>query len=297
MASAITLQHIRAFLALVEHRSFRDAAATLDVSQPAAIGQIGALEEICGVRLFQRQRENNRLTDVGVALLPSFRAVLSHLREAEFILMTHSASQTGELNVAAVNPVRVSNIMRELRVIYPNIRVNVIFAASDRVQNLVDNERVDAAFFVQRQKQPGQQAFHFYRYELMALLPLGHALTRRDALVMADFVGHDVVVREQGSLTRKLFLDALANAGLVPRIAYELGSRESVREAVAQGLGISVVAEDEHVPHECIVTRRIVSDDLKANSSLVVPNKQLGSPLIRTLIELVKQHVQPQAQA
>ncbi|MEM5734207.1 LysR substrate-binding domain-containing protein, partial [Shewanella algae] len=74
------------------------------------------------------------------------------------------------------------------------------------------------------------------------------------------------------------------------QLAYELGSRESVREAVAQGLGISVVAEDEHTPHEQIVTKRIVSDQLKASSSLVVHNKQLNSPMIKTLIALVAQH-------
>ncbi|GAB1071161.1 MAG: LysR family transcriptional regulator [Shewanella algae] len=286
----ISLAQIRAFCALAQQRSFKEAAEHLQVSQPSIINQIASLEEAYGAKLFLRQRENNRLTQLGVALLPSFRAILSQLKEAEFILLSHSISQTGELHIAAVNPVRLSAIVREFRLIYPNIKVNITFAASNKVLQLLETEAVDAGFFVLPQSQPGLQAFHYYRYKLMAILPRDHRLCRKDTLSIEDFANEELLIREPGSLTRKLFLGALQNAGIAPQLAYELGSRESVREAVAQGLGISVVAEDEHTPHEQIVTKRIVSDQLKASSSLVVHNKQLNSPMIKTLIALVAQH-------
>lgn len=288
MKTPLTLPQIRAFCALAQHRSFKAAAEQLGVSQPTIVGQIAAIEEACGNKLFQRQRENNRLTNLGLALLGPMRAALDQVREAEFILLSHSAAQTGELNVVAVNPVRASNLIREFRVLYPNIKVNVGFVASDKAQSMIDDESVDVGLFVPGESKPGQQAFHFYRYELMALLPLGHALCAKPALALSDFAGHDLLIREPGSLTRKMFLAALARAGVEARIAYELGSRESVREAVAQGLGISVVAEDEYAPHERIVVKQILGDDLRADSCLVVRNKHLGSPLVKTLIELIK---------
>lgn len=288
MKAQLTLPQIRAFCALAQHRSFKAAAEHLGVSQPTIVGQIAGIEEAYGTRLFQRQRENNRLTDIGLALLGPMRAALDQVREAEFILLSHSAAQIGELNVVAVNPVRASNLIREFRVLYPNIKVNVSFVASDKAQGMIDDESVDVGLFVPGESRPGQQAFHFYRYELMALLPAGHPLCAKPALALGDFAGHDLLVREPGSLTRKMFLAGLAKAGVEPRIAYELGSRESVREAVAQGLGVSVVAEDEHTRHESIVTRQILGDDLRADSCLVVLNKQLGSPLVKTLIELVR---------
>lgn len=288
MKPGLTLPQIRAFCALAQHRSFKAAAEHLDVSQPTIVGQIAGIEEAYGTKLFQRQRENNRLTDTGLALLGPMRAALDQVREAEFILLSHSAAQTGEFNVVAVNPVRASNLIREFRVLYPNIKVNVSFVASDKAQQLIDDESVDAGFFVPGESRPGQQAFHVYRYELMALLPIGHPLCAKPALALADFAGHELLIREPGSLTRKMLLAGLAKAGVEPRIAYELGSRESVREAVAQGLGMSVVAEDEHTPHERIVTRKILGRDLQADSCLVVRNKQLGSPLVKTLIELIR---------
>jgi DNA-binding transcriptional LysR family regulator len=287
MRHPLSLPQIRAFCALAQHRSFKAAAEHLDVSQPTIVGQIASIEETYSARLFQRQRENNRLTDVGLALLGPMRAALDQVREAEFILLSHSTAQTGELNVVAVNPMRISNLIREFRALYPNIKVNVSFASSDKAQGLIDAESVDVGFFVPNDSRPGQQAFHFYRYELMALLPTGHSLCAKPALTLTDFAGHELLIREPGSLTRKMFLAGLAKAGVEPHIAYELGSRESVREAVAQELGISVVAEDEHTAHDRIVTKKILSEDLQADSCLVVLNKHLGSPLVKTLIELI----------
>lgn len=71
-----------------------------------------------------------------MALLPSFRSVLDHLKDAELILLSHTR-QSGELKVVTVSPARVSSVLRELRVIYLNIKVNVIFASSNRVQGLL----------------------------------------------------------------------------------------------------------------------------------------------------------------
>jgi DNA-binding transcriptional LysR family regulator len=288
MKSQLSLPQIRAFCALAQHRSFKAAADSLGVSQPTIVSQIAGIEEAYGTKLFQRQRENNRLTDIGIALLAPLRAVLDQVRQAEFILLSHSTAQTGELNVVAVNPVRTSNLIREFRILCPNIRVNVSFVASDKAQSLIDREAVDVGFFVQSEGRPGQQAFHFYSYELMAIVPAEHRLAHKPTLSIEDFAGEELVIREPGSLTRKMFLAALENAGIKSRIAYELGSRESVREAVAQGLGVSVVAEDEHTPHERIVTRKIIGANLRADSSLVVLNKHLGSPQVKTLIELIR---------
>lgn len=61
----ISLAQIRAFCALAQQRSFKEAAEHLQVSQPSIINQIASLEEAYGAKLFLRQRENNRLTQLG----------------------------------------------------------------------------------------------------------------------------------------------------------------------------------------------------------------------------------------
>jgi len=288
-SSNLSLPQIEAFCALAQHKSFKDAAQSLGIAQSTLVNRIASIEQAYGAQLFMRQRANNRLTDLGLALLPKFRVSLNSLREAEFILAAHSKVETGDIHLAAVSPYRVSQLIKRFHLQHPNIRVKVSFAASQRVQQLIHQGEVDAGFYVPQGNTPGQQAFFFYEYELIAILPLSHSLATRARLGLRDFENENVIRRETGSLTREMFDRALAKAGVSVNVVYELGSRESIREAVAQGLGISVVAHDEHVPHDNIVTKRIVGEGLTARSSLVVRNDRVGAPLTQALISVVRQ--------
>lgn len=285
----LSLAQIEAFCALAQYKSFKDAAQYLDIAQPTLVNRIASIEESYNAKLFLRQRGNNRLTDLGLALLPRFRSCLNSLREAEFLLLAHSKVETGEIHIAAVSPYRVSLLIKHFNSLYPNIRVKVSFAASELVGQMITRGEVDAGFYVPEGNTPGQQAFFFYEYELIAILPADHPLAQRERLHLRDFENQSVIRREPGSLTRQLFEQAVAREGVSVNVVYELGSRESIREAVAQGLGISVVADDEHVPHDNIVTRRIVGEGLTARSSLVVRNDRVSAPLTQALIGVVRQ--------
>jgi len=287
--SNLSLAQIEAFCALAQYKSFRDAARYLDIAQPTLVNRIASIEESYNAKLFLRQRSNNRLTDLGLALLPKFRSCLNSLREAEFILLAHSKVETGEIHIAAVSPYRVSLLIRQFNALYPNIRIRVSFAASELVGQMITRGEVDAGFYVPEGNTPGQQAFFFYEYELVAILPADHLLAQRERLYIQDFENQNVIRREPGSLTRQLFERAIEREAVNINVVYELGSRESIREAVAQGLGISVVADDEHVPHDNIIAKRIVGEGLTARSSLVVRNDRVSTPLTQALIGVVKQ--------
>jgi DNA-binding transcriptional LysR family regulator len=62
-----------------------------------------------------------------------------------------------------------------------------------------------------------------------------------------------MVMREEGSVTRRAFEAAILKAGVVPEIVMELGSREAVQEAVAAGIGAGVVIEAERGHDERLV--------------------------------------------
>lgn len=283
----ISLSQMEAFCAVAKYRSFKEAALTLEISQPSLVNKIAQLEECYGAKLLVRRRENNRLTSIGAALLPLFQSALNSVRESEHLMYSHSKMQSGEIRIAAVSPYKVSRILKVFNSRYPNIRVKASFSSSENIQRLLELGEVDAAFYVQAEKRPGQQAFRCYEYSLVAILPREHPLASKSALEIGDFHQQAFISREEGSLTRSLFEEALREQGVVVDTRYELGSRESIREAVGQGLGISVVAEDEHVPHPNIVVRPIRSDRLSIVSSLVVLNERVSTPLTQSLIQVV----------
>ncbi len=66
--------------------------------------------------------------------------------------------------------------------------------------------------------------------------------------------------RESGSSTRRALDEAFQRAGVRPKLAMEIGSREAIREAAARGIGIGAVSEAEFIPDERLRTVRIEGD-------------------------------------
>lgn len=286
--SKLTISQMEAFCAIAKYKSFKQAANKLGISQPSLVNKIGLLEEMYEAKLFIRQRENNRLTQLGEELLPIFKSSINSVREAEFLMFFHGKLQMGEIHIGAVSPYQVSKVIKVFNEQYPNIKVKVSFASSNQIRKLLSLGEIDAAFIVQTEKVIGQQSFHYFDYRLVAILPSQHKLASKSHLFISDFEGQPFICREEGSLTREMFESALSQEKTQVRVVYELGSRESIREAVGQGLGISVVAEGEHVPHDNITVKDIQCPQLTTSSSLVVLNERVSTPLTKALIETVQ---------
>jgi DNA-binding transcriptional LysR family regulator len=78
--------------------------------------------------------------------------------------------------------------------------------------------------------------------------PSTHRFARRRSIRLAELQGERMVFREQGSTTRKAFDAALEKGQVKPEIVMEIASREVIREAVIQGIGIAAVSAVEYVP-------------------------------------------------
>jgi DNA-binding transcriptional LysR family regulator len=77
---------------------------------------------------------------------------------------------------------------------------------------------------------------------LSVVVAPGHAWARAGAVTAAALAAEPLVLREEGSNTRQVLAHRLAEQGLKPLVAMELGSTEAVKEAVAAGLGAAVLS-------------------------------------------------------
>ena len=75
-----------------------------------------------------------------------------------------------------------------------------------------------------------------------------HPFSRRRSISSAELQGERLILREQGSTTRKALEAALQAAGVRPTVVMEVGSREIIREAVLRGMGVAAVSDVEFVP-------------------------------------------------
>jgi DNA-binding transcriptional LysR family regulator len=91
MTRAVLINQLRAFLAVVDHRGFRRAAAELDTSEGLLSERVGALRRTLGDRPLFERIDASRLTPAGVALLPHARRIVWEWEEASSQLAHLSA--------------------------------------------------------------------------------------------------------------------------------------------------------------------------------------------------------------
>lgn len=134
------LSEIEAFLAIVDNRTFTNAAASLGISQPAISRRIDLLETDLESPLFQRDRGGARLTPAGEAFLPFARSTMANIRDGLDAVREVTKDDQGDIVLALVGTLastRLLDILRRFREEHDAIRVRVHTANSKGVSELV----------------------------------------------------------------------------------------------------------------------------------------------------------------
>jgi aminoethylphosphonate catabolism LysR family transcriptional regulator len=258
---------LRAFHAVASEGGFTRGALRLGVSQPAVTVQVRALEERYGVLLFRRLGQRVELTEFGRDLWQRTRRVFADLDDLEELMASAGELRVGRLEIGADGPFSVMDLVASFIRHYPGIHVAVRIGNAARVLADLREARTDLAVLNLIGKDADLHAQALYRDRIVAFLPAAHPRAGQ-GIELAELGELPLVLREPGSATRALLLEQLERAGVTPRIALELGSREAVREAVLAGLGVGVVFEKELVPDPRLRCLSIGGADLTATVSL-----------------------------
>jgi DNA-binding transcriptional LysR family regulator len=82
----------------------------------------------------------------------------------------------------------------------------------------------------------------FVENPIVAVAPRGHALAGRGRVSLARLAQEPFLLREQGSGTRMAAERFLKSHGIKLKVRMELGSNEAIKQAVAGGLGLSLLS-------------------------------------------------------
>lgn len=236
---------LRAFHAAATAHSFTEAARALGVSQPAVSMQVRALEEEYGVELLARGLRGVEPTELGLALLDATRPIFAFEAEAAEVLRKASALLSGHLRVGADAPFLVVPVLAAFRRAHPQVSLSLSLGNSTEVLRGLLDGRTDVAAIADRVEDPRLFAVAAARSHQVVVVAQGHPWAGRDGVTLRDLEGAPMVMREEGSVTRRAIEAALEGAGVAPEVVMELGSREAVQEAVAAGIGVGVVIASE----------------------------------------------------
>ena len=245
-----TLDQLRILRAIVSEGSFKKAADSLYVTQPAVSLQIQNLEKQLEICLFDRGGRKAQLTEAGEVLIKYCDTILNQCQEACRAIDDLQSLKGGSLVIGASQTTGTYLMPRMIglfRQKYPDVNVQLQVHSTRRTGWSVANGQIDLAII--GGKLPPElnellDVIPYARDELALVLPTNHPLAKLNELSKEDLYRLNFVSLDSQSTTRKVLDQLLANSGLdVQRlqIEMELNSLEAIKNAVQSGLGAAML--------------------------------------------------------
>ena len=267
------LESLALLISVVELGSLSQAGARHGVSQPAASTRLARLERRLGLRLVERTTTGCTPTPAGAAVVEWSREILGHAeRMGRAVQALKESSATVSLAASlTIAEQLLPGWLARLHAQRPEVRIRVTVANSRAVVALVRDGVAGLGFVETTEDIHGLHTRQILRDRLVVVVPPQHPWRRRRSPLRAHQLAETpLVLREQGSGTRVTLERAIARSGLVlAEPVLELASTAAVRNAVAAGVGPTVMSE------------LAVVDDLASGRIVIVPTVglDLGRPL------------------
>jgi len=280
------LTQLRSFHAVAQAGGFTGGARLLHISQPTVTTQVRFLEETYGIELFYRRGRKVSLTPLGEQLYAMAQKIFA--LEAETVHMLEDSGQlrSGLLRVGAVGPFHVTEMLARFNGRFPGVQVSVRVGNSQDVLSSLVDYRSDVAVLAHISDDPRFHSIPYSRHPVVLFVHRSHRFAGRGSIRIAELEGEGMILREEGSTTRKALDDALKRAGVRPRVAMEIGSREAIREAVIKRVGIAAVSEIEFVPDPELRMVRVSDAAMYTHAHVVCLEERRGARLVGAFLAI-----------
>lgn len=239
-------RQLAAFCAVIEKKSFSQAAERLGVTQPAVSLQIRALEKRLGVQLVDRSGRRVEPTEAGQRLYRNAQRVLA----AEELLLdelTEGERIGGRFELGAstgpggsVVPILLGELARA----HPDLSVALTVADTHRIIELVADRAVELGVVGFARRHRSVVFEPLFRDQVVLACPPGHRFAGK-TISLDDLREETLILMQEGAGVREAIEDELRAVGVRPRdfdARLELGLQESVRAAVEAGVGVTFIS-------------------------------------------------------
>ncbi len=241
-----TLRQLKVFETVARRLSFSRAAEELYLTQPAVSTQVKTLEQHAGVALFEQLGKKIFLTPAGAELLLFSRSILCQFQEVEEVMSQFKGVAGGKLNVAVISA--GDYFFPRLLVEFAHRHVNVTFnfGVHNREELLAElaENRTDLAIMVRPPDAADADTVNvpFAPHPYVIVAASNHPLAREADITQATVLREPFIVREKGSDTWKSMEEGFGSHLRDVKIAMEIKSTETIKQAVIAGMGISFLS-------------------------------------------------------
>lgn len=241
-----TFRQLKVFETVARNLSFSRAAEELHLTQPAISTQIKTLEGHVGLPLFEQLGKKIYLTPAGTELLFYSRSIIQLIQDAEDALTQFKGVSGGKLNVAVISAgdYFFPRLLVEFARRHVGVTLNLTVHNREELLHQLENNLTDLAVMVRPPHGLDTINESFAPHPYVIVAAPGHPLARRAKIPIEMLENEAFVVREKGSDTWNSMEDSFAGRLNLAKIkvAMEIKSTETIKQAVIAGIGISFLS-------------------------------------------------------
>jgi len=239
---------LKVFCTVAETKSFSKTSEIIHLTQPAVSLQIQGLEEIYETKLFDRSSSTVTLTPAGEVLYKYAKEILSLYASAEKVIGEITGLVKGSISIGASSTIGnylLPAVITDFKKAHFKMKIHLLVGNTKRVVELLNSGNIDLGLVegeVTRQKMVVEKLIPD---ELLLVVPSFHPWAKKKEISISELTKEPFIFREGGSGTRQMIEKFLAAHGISPqemRISMVLGSTEAIKEAVENGLGVSIIS-------------------------------------------------------
>lgn len=240
----ITLRQLRTFAAVVRHGTMAAAAQTLGLTPPAVSIQIRQLEDHAGVALLERTTQGLRMTDAGNLILDAAVRIDAVVEECAGSLEELAGLTGGRASVGVVSTAKyfAPQALAVFSRAHPGVDLRLTIGNRDETVAALKGYEIDMAIMGRPPTGVDVEQAVIGAHPHVIIAAPDHHLTTRARSAPKVLMRETLLMREPGSGTRALFQELFTNAGLEPPQGMEMGSNETIKQAVMAGLGIAMIS-------------------------------------------------------
>ena len=291
----MNLQQLKVFVFIVQTEKLTKAAEMLQLKQPTVTFHINRLQESLGVQLFSHSSSKNWiLTDAGKALYHYAVQIVNLVDKSENIMKEYQSLQRGKVYLGAsytpasyILPPYLADFQKDHNDVYISLMVKKAPSILERVKNYELDLGVIA---YGKLEDPDLSVIPVMEDELVIIMHPNHPLCSTQEILPMNLTSFPFILHEKKSVSRILTDKWMKANDINLKITMEIGSIQTIKEAVASNIGLSIVPKLS-VLHE-IKDGRFIARSLPNYSNeryiyIIYRKNHLFTPLMKTFLDFL----------
>jgi DNA-binding transcriptional LysR family regulator len=282
----MTLHQLRVFVKVAEVQSFTEAAKALGLTQPSVSSLIQGLVDELEYELFERHGIKISLTPEGAVFARRARDALA--------IIDGTKNEIDELHGLKKGTVQ------QFKKDHPGIQVVLKIQSNNSLERQLLEREIDLALLSGAPHSPLLRSEVYLEEQIVAIAPPHHPLARKRGVTLRMLAKEPLVASDSGIQTRDMVEQRFARKGVAFTAAIEvsgqIGARDAIRNAVANGLGIGFIAHC-HVIGDVEAGRVKILNVPELNLKRVIyivthKNRQITPP-VQAFKDFLRRHKEP----